>query len=140
MMLFVKEAEHHVSVPSSFSEALTAYLNRCVQQPGDGPDREYGFVLLSLLRDFISHLKCHDASFKGNNPPGRVTAAALPDDIITSGVFLPGEVWWNPEKMDTNTCCYLSLTCRLFSVLISGAGGGSAASSFRDLMKVLIQV
>uniref|UniRef100_A0A7N8YDN3 HEAT repeat-containing protein 1 n=1 Tax=Mastacembelus armatus TaxID=205130 RepID=A0A7N8YDN3_9TELE len=50
------------------------------------------------------------------------------------------EVWWNPEKLDTNTCCYLGLICRLFSVIMSGAGDGPAASSFRDLMKLLIQV
>ncbi|XP_041818040.1 HEAT repeat-containing protein 1 isoform X2 [Chelmon rostratus] len=110
-----QEAERHVAAPSSFSEALTLYLSRCEQQPDSRPDREYGFVLMSLLRDFISSLRCHDASFKG-------------------------EVWWNPEKLDTNTCCYLGLTCRLFSVIISGAGEGPSASSFRDLMKLLIQV
>uniref|UniRef100_A0A8P4KTT5 HEAT repeat-containing protein 1 n=1 Tax=Dicentrarchus labrax TaxID=13489 RepID=A0A8P4KTT5_DICLA len=55
-------------------------------------------------------------------------------------VSLPGEVWWNPEKLDTNTCCYLGLLCRLFSVTISGAGEGPAAGIFRDLMKLLIQV
>lgn len=55
-------------------------------------------------------------------------------------VILTGEVWWNPEKLDTNTCCYLGLICRLFSVIISGAGEGPAAGSFRDLMKLLIQV
>ncbi|XP_070782715.1 HEAT repeat-containing protein 1 [Enoplosus armatus] len=72
-------------------------------------------VSVSLLRDFISSLRCHDASFKG-------------------------AVWWNPERMDTNTCCYLGLTCRLFRVVVSGAGEGPAAGSFRDLMKLLIQV
>ncbi|XP_044034092.1 HEAT repeat-containing protein 1 isoform X1 [Siniperca chuatsi] len=72
-------------------------------------------VIVSLLRDFISSLRCHDASFKG-------------------------DVWWNPEKLDTNTCCYLGLTCRLFGVIVSGAGEGPAAGSFRDLMKLLIQV
>ncbi|KAI3365131.1 hypothetical protein L3Q82_010114, partial [Scortum barcoo] len=107
--------ENVVSVPSSFSEALTLYLSRCEQQPGDRLDRQYSFVLMSLLRDFISCLRCHDASFKG-------------------------EVWWNPEKLDTNTCCYLGLTCRLFSIIISGAGEGPAAGSFRDLMKLLVQV
>ncbi|XP_051250661.1 HEAT repeat-containing protein 1 isoform X2 [Dicentrarchus labrax] len=110
-----QEAESHGRVPSSFSEALTAYLSRCVQQPGDRLDREYGFALMCLLRDFISSLRCHDTSFKG-------------------------EVWWNPEKLDTNTCCYLGLLCRLFSVTISGAGEGPAAGIFRDLMKLLIQV
>ncbi|XP_075934426.1 HEAT repeat-containing protein 1 isoform X1 [Anarhichas minor] len=101
--------------PSSFSEAMTLYLSRCGQQPGERLDREFSFVLISLLGDFISSLRCHDTSFKG-------------------------DVWWNPEKLDTNTCCYLGLTCRLFSVIISGAGEGPAAGSFRDLMKLLIQV
>lgn len=137
---FVQGAGLSSSVPSSYSEALTAYLSRCAQQSGDGPKREYTFVLLSLLRDFISHLRCHDTSFKGKNSPEGKTAVGSPDDIITSAVLLPGEVWWNPEKLDTNTCCYLSLTCRLFSVLISGAGEGPAASSFREFMKLLIQV
>ncbi|GLD57810.1 HEAT repeat-containing protein 1 [Lates japonicus] len=110
-----QEAECHMTVPSSFPEALTLYLSTCGQQPGERLDREYSFVLISLLRDFISSLRCHDASFKG-------------------------EVWWNPEKMDTNTCCYLGLISRLFSVVISGAGDGPAAGSFRELMKLLIQV
>ncbi|XP_026170562.1 HEAT repeat-containing protein 1 isoform X2 [Mastacembelus armatus] len=110
-----QEAERPVVVPSSFSEALTLYLSRCEQQPGEQLHREYSFVLISLLKDFISCLQCHDSSFKA-------------------------EVWWNPEKLDTNTCCYLGLICRLFSVIMSGAGDGPAASSFRDLMKLLIQV
>ncbi|XP_071318828.1 HEAT repeat-containing protein 1 isoform X2 [Trachinotus anak] len=110
-----QEAERPVSVPTSFSEALTLYLSRCGQQPGERVDREYGFVLISLLRDFISALRCHDASFKA-------------------------EVWWNPEKLDTNTCCYLGLICRLFSVIISSAGDGPMAGSFRELMKLLVQV
>lgn len=137
---FVQGAGHSSSIPSSFSEALTAYLSRCAQQSGDGLNREYTFVLLSLFGDFISCLRCHDASFKGKNDPEGDTAVGSPDDLITSSVLLQGEVWWNPERLDTNTCCYLSLTCRLFSVIISGAGGGAAASIFRDFMKLLIQV
>ncbi|XP_056286463.1 HEAT repeat-containing protein 1 [Pseudoliparis swirei] len=101
--------------PSSFSGALALYLSRCGQQPGERLDTEFSFVLIALLRDFIGSLRCHDASFKG-------------------------DVWWNPEKMDTNTCCYLGLTCRLFSVIIRGAGEGPASGSFRDLMKLLIKV
>uniref|UniRef100_A0A8C9X9E9 HEAT repeat-containing protein 1 n=1 Tax=Sander lucioperca TaxID=283035 RepID=A0A8C9X9E9_SANLU len=50
------------------------------------------------------------------------------------------DAWWNPEKLDTNTCCYLGLTCRLFSLIMSGAAEGPVAASFRDLMKLLIQV
>ncbi|XP_059180177.1 HEAT repeat-containing protein 1 isoform X2 [Centropristis striata] len=111
-----QEAERSVTVmPSSFSEALAVFLSGCEQQPGRRLDREFSFVLISLLRDFVSSLQCPDASFRG-------------------------EVWWNPEKLDTNTCCYLGLTCRLFSVIMSGAGEGLAAGSFRDLMKLLIQV
>ncbi|XP_069374153.1 HEAT repeat-containing protein 1 isoform X2 [Paralichthys olivaceus] len=111
----VQKVGRPVSVPSLFSEALTLYLSRCEQQPGERLVAEFGFVLFSLLRDFTSTLKCDDASFKG-------------------------EVWWNPEKMDTNTCCYLGLICRLFSVVISGAGDGPTARSFREMMKLLVQV
>uniref|UniRef100_A0A673BB61 HEAT repeat-containing protein 1 n=1 Tax=Sphaeramia orbicularis TaxID=375764 RepID=A0A673BB61_9TELE len=48
--------------------------------------------------------------------------------------------WWNPEKLDANTCCYLNLLCRLFAVIMGGAGEGPASGGFRDLMKVLVQV
>ncbi|XP_029695501.1 HEAT repeat-containing protein 1 [Takifugu rubripes] len=105
-----QEAEPNLSCPQSFSAALTAYLSRC-----DGQDRYFGFTLLSLLRDFIAALRCHDMSFKD-------------------------EVWWNPEKLDSHTCCYLSLTCRLFSITINGGMEGPAASTFRALMKLLIKV
>uniref|UniRef100_A0A667YWZ9 HEAT repeat-containing protein 1 n=1 Tax=Myripristis murdjan TaxID=586833 RepID=A0A667YWZ9_9TELE len=55
--------------------------------------------------------------------------------------FVPsGEVWWNPEKLDTNTCCYLALICRLFHVVVNGAGQGASAGSFRELMRLLLQV
>ncbi|CAK6982589.1 HEAT repeat-containing protein 1 [Scomber scombrus] len=110
-----QEAERPAAAPASFSEALTLYLNRCEQQPGERLDPQFSFVLLSLLRDFISSLRCHDASFKE-------------------------EVWWNPERLDTNTCCYLGLICRLFSVVISGAADGPTAGSFRELMRTLVQV
>ncbi|XP_078136067.1 HEAT repeat-containing protein 1 [Sander vitreus] len=102
-----QEVERCGSAPSTFSEALTLFLQQ--------PDRTFSSVLVSLLRDFICSLRCHDASFRG-------------------------EAWWNPEKLDTNTCCYLGLTCRLFSLIMSGAAEGPAATSFRDLMKLLIQV
>lgn len=64
-----QEAERPVSVPTSFSEAAALYLSRCAQ--GQQPDSEYGFVLVALLRDFISCLKCHDASFKGKTSQSR---------------------------------------------------------------------
>uniref|UniRef100_UPI003AB09606 HEAT repeat-containing protein 1 n=1 Tax=Centroberyx gerrardi TaxID=166262 RepID=UPI003AB09606 len=110
-----QDAEGRVVAPASFSEALTLYLHTAGGKPGERPDREYSLALISLLRGFISSLKCHDTSFKG-------------------------EVWWNPEKLDTNTCCYLGLICRLFHVIINGASQGATASSFRELMKLLFQV
>ncbi|XP_035853129.1 HEAT repeat-containing protein 1 isoform X1 [Sander lucioperca] len=91
--------------------SFSAALAQFLQQP----DRTFSGVLISLLGDFICSLRCHDNSFKG-------------------------EAWWNPEKLDTNTCCYLGLTCRLFSLIMSGAAEGPVAASFRDLMKLLIQV
>ncbi|XP_021180452.2 HEAT repeat-containing protein 1 isoform X1 [Fundulus heteroclitus] len=104
-----------VSVPASSSEALGLYLDRREQQPGERLDQEFSSVLLALLRDFVVSLGCHDASFK--------------DDA-----------WWNPEKMDNTTCCYLGLICRLFSITISGGAEGPVALSCRELMKLLCQV
>uniref|UniRef100_A0A8C7D4I0 HEAT repeat-containing protein 1 n=1 Tax=Oncorhynchus kisutch TaxID=8019 RepID=A0A8C7D4I0_ONCKI len=97
----------------SFSVGLGEYLQRL--RAGQSMDTEYAVLLVSLLRGLISNLKCHDTSFKG-------------------------ETWWNPEKLDTNTCCYLRLLCRLFDVLITGAGQGHMAASFKALMKLLFQV
>lgn len=94
---------------------------------------------MSLLRDFISSLRCHDASFKGKNLVLQARQFTR-GDTQHAVLSLPGDVWWNPEKLDTNTCCYLGLTCRLFSVVIGGAGEGPAAGGFRELMKLLIQV
>ncbi|XP_067286406.1 HEAT repeat-containing protein 1 [Pseudorasbora parva] len=82
---------------------------------GLNAEREQGRLMLSFLRLFIDALKCPDSTFKD-------------------------EAWWNPEKMDTNTCCYLHLMCRLFDVVISGASQGPLAPGFRSLMQPLIQV
>ncbi|XP_028287492.1 HEAT repeat-containing protein 1 isoform X2 [Parambassis ranga] len=111
----ILDADHLVAEPSSLSEGLTLYLSKCGQNPGKRLDGEFNVTLISLLRGFICSLRCHDASFKG-------------------------EVWWNPEKLDANTCCYLGILCRLFSVIITGAAAGPMARSFRDLMKLLVQV
>ncbi|XP_019730064.1 HEAT repeat-containing protein 1 isoform X2 [Hippocampus comes] len=102
-------------VPASFSEALSLYLSKYEQQPDGRHEREYNQMMISLLRDFISSLRCCDNAFKA-------------------------AVWWNPEKLDTNTCCYLGLISRLFAVVISGAGEGPTAGSFRELMKLLVKV
>ncbi|XP_015224793.1 PREDICTED: HEAT repeat-containing protein 1-like, partial [Cyprinodon variegatus] len=109
------EAEFPLQVPPSFSEALVVYLSRCEQQPSERLDQGFSSVLITLLRDFISSLRCPDTSFKD-------------------------QAWWNPEKMDTNTCCYLGLICRLFGVLISSAAESPFAFSCRELMKLLFRV
>ncbi|KAJ3608034.1 hypothetical protein NHX12_025084 [Muraenolepis orangiensis] len=98
--------------PTSFSEYLVVYLEK--GKEGKGGSRAYLQVLISLLRGFISSLKCPDPSFRG-------------------------DVWWNPEKLDTSTCCYLHLLCRLFCVTISGASRGPREWRYRDLMKLLFE-
>ncbi|XP_061612470.1 HEAT repeat-containing protein 1 [Phyllopteryx taeniolatus] len=103
------------AIPASFSEALTSYLSSREQHPAGRHEREYGLVMIWLLRDFITSLRCHDDAFKA-------------------------AVWWNPEKLDTNTCCYLGLISRLFAVVISGAGEGPTAGCFRELTKLLVKV
>ncbi|KAM9831259.1 HEAT repeat-containing protein 1 [Neosynchiropus ocellatus] len=96
-----------------FCEALGNYLKRC--QSVDGSEPEFTFVLISLLGNFVSALRCSDPAFRG-------------------------EPWWNPEKLDTNTCCYLGLICQLFTLLVGGAGEGPKSGSFRQLLKLLVQV
>lgn len=67
---------------------------------------------------------------------------------VINGVFLgflffinlAAGVWWNPEKLDNNTCGYLSLMLQISSLLIRGASEGPNAAACRDLMKLLIQV
>lgn len=60
LFVLFQETEPNVSIPQSFSAALTAYLSRC-----DSQDTYFGFTLLSLLEDFIAALRCHDTSFRG---------------------------------------------------------------------------
>ncbi|KAF7648691.1 hypothetical protein LDENG_00153150 [Lucifuga dentata] len=110
-----QDIDGQVSGPASFSEALAHFLLRAEQHPGEKLQVEFSHVLMLLLRDFVCYLKCHDSSFKG-------------------------EVWWNPEKLDTNTCCYLGLICRLFCVCVSRAGPGPLSRRFRDTVKLLVQV
>ncbi|XP_077481923.1 HEAT repeat-containing protein 1 [Stigmatopora argus] len=101
--------------PTSFSEAMNSYLSKYNQEPTGKHERQYGQVLIWFLRDFITSLRCFDNSFKA-------------------------AVWWNPERLDINTCCYLGLLSRLFAIVIDGADEGPAATSFRALMKLLVKV
>lgn len=101
--------------PTSFSDWLAFYLLRCEQSPGSGLDSEFSVVLVSVLAQFISELKCPDQNFKG-------------------------DLWWNPERLDGNTCCYLSLLCQVFSLLMGGASHGPITGHYRELIKLLVKV
>uniref|UniRef100_A0A671PYX9 HEAT repeat-containing protein 1 n=1 Tax=Sinocyclocheilus anshuiensis TaxID=1608454 RepID=A0A671PYX9_9TELE len=61
-------------------------------------------------------------------PSVRNMAVDYLKEILTSEhltrLCFSDEPWWNPEKMDANTCCYLHLMFRLFDVVISGASQG----------------
>ncbi|XP_061667288.1 HEAT repeat-containing protein 1 isoform X2 [Syngnathoides biaculeatus] len=103
------------AVPATFSKALTSYLISREQHPSEQGEREYGLVMIWLLRDFITSLRCHDAAFKA-------------------------AVWWNPEKLDANACCYLGLLSRLFAIGVGGAGEGPTAGCFQELTKLLVEV
>uniref|UniRef100_A0A8C2FHI7 HEAT repeat-containing protein 1 n=1 Tax=Cyprinus carpio TaxID=7962 RepID=A0A8C2FHI7_CYPCA len=61
-------------------------------------------------------------------------------NLILTRLCFSDEPWWNPEKMDANTCCYVHLLCRLFDVVISGASQGPLALCFKSLMQPLLQV
>ncbi|XP_024117299.1 HEAT repeat-containing protein 1 isoform X1 [Oryzias melastigma] len=98
--------------PASDPLSFSEAVTLCLSSCGR---QENEALLVALLRDFVFALKCPDVS-------------------------LSGEVWWNPEKFDANTCCYLGLICRLFTIIISGAAEGRRAGSFRELMKLLIEV
>ncbi|XP_028332618.1 HEAT repeat-containing protein 1 [Gouania willdenowi] len=103
--------EHHTGQVCVGSASFPEALTLYLSRCDDG---HFSSVLMFLLRDFISALSCDHAPFKG-------------------------EQWWNLEKMDSNSCCYLVLLSRLFSVLMVHSQGPTANHS-RDLMKLLVQV
>ncbi|KAI1886943.1 hypothetical protein AGOR_G00200970 [Albula goreensis] len=94
------------------SDWLGEYLHQL--RLGDSGAREHAVLLILLLKLYIVHLKCPESPLKG-------------------------QIWWNPEKLDTVTCCYLRLLCQLFEVIINGASQGPLALSFRALMHLLFQ-
>ncbi|XP_062859270.1 HEAT repeat-containing protein 1 [Trichomycterus rosablanca] len=100
------------SSPPMF-QLLADFLHKL--RTGQDAGREHGFLLLCLLRNFISSLKWPESTFRG-------------------------EIWWNPEKLDTSTCCYLQLLCNLFDMVVSGASQGPLAPSFKALLQPLLQV
>ncbi|XP_066521731.1 HEAT repeat-containing protein 1 [Hoplias malabaricus] len=107
------EGQSSVPVILPVYEVLGAFLSRL--NAGEKAEREHGLLLLSLLRLFITALKCPESSFRDDR-------------------------WWSPEKLDTSTCCYLQLLCCVFDVVVTGAGQGPLASCFRTLMQLLLQV
>lgn len=80
LLLLFQEAEPNVSIPQSYSAALTAYLSRCESQ-----GTYFGFTLLSLLGDFITALRCHDTSFRGK----KIKHTLHPDHVTG----LPNDTW-----------------------------------------------
>uniref|UniRef100_A0A8C8GVG6 HEAT repeat-containing protein 1 n=1 Tax=Oncorhynchus tshawytscha TaxID=74940 RepID=A0A8C8GVG6_ONCTS len=110
-------------------------LERCSQPDFIGLANQH---LISTLTKNLSNM---DPFSKRNAVSGLVNIWKEADGLLASCLCcLSGETWWNPEKLDTNTCCYLRLLCRLFDVLITGAGQGHMAASFKALMKLLFQV
>ncbi|KAM9462286.1 HEAT repeat-containing protein 1 [Clarias gariepinus] len=107
----VYDAQDNTSLP--MYEVLAGFMLKL--HSGQNSEQEYSLLLLSLLRYFINNLKCPESTFKG-------------------------ELWWNPEKLDMNTCCYLQVLCHLFDTVVSGASQGPLASSFRALLHTLLQV
>ncbi|KAJ8404760.1 hypothetical protein AAFF_G00331470 [Aldrovandia affinis] len=95
------------------ADQLGEYLHQL--RLGQSGAKERSELLVLLLRLYIIHLKCPVSPFKG-------------------------QTWWNPEKLDTVTCCYLRLLCQLFKVLITGASQGPLTFHFRALVQLLFQV
>ncbi|KAF5893881.1 HEAT repeat-containing protein 1, partial [Clarias magur] len=107
----VYDAQDETSLP--MYEVLAGFMLKL--HSGQNSEQECSLLLLSLLSYFINNLKCPESTFKG-------------------------ELWWNPEKLDMNTCCYLQVLCRLFDMVVSGASQGPLASCFRALLHTLLQV
>ncbi|KAF7704986.1 hypothetical protein HF521_020272 [Silurus meridionalis] len=99
--------------PQAMYEVLADFLLE--MHTGENTEKKYSLLVLSLLQHFINNLKCPEATFKD-------------------------ELWWNPEKLDMNTCCYLQLLCHLFDTAVSGASQGPLTFSFRALLHSLFEV
>lgn len=107
---------HHINVgpcpPVFVWRNLDKYLSK-LHRDQEG-EMEQTQLLVSLLWQFICNLKSPQSGFKG-------------------------ETWWNPERLDTSTCCYLRLLCRLFDLVIKGASHERLAPAFRPLLSLFFQ-
>uniref|UniRef100_A0AAV2LAY3 HEAT repeat-containing protein 1 n=1 Tax=Knipowitschia caucasica TaxID=637954 RepID=A0AAV2LAY3_KNICA len=74
-----------------------------------------GLVLVSVLWHFIQDLQSPDQSFKG-------------------------ELWWNPERLDNNSCCYLHLLAQMCGLLGGGASHGPITAQYRQLLRLFFKV
>lgn len=75
----------------------------------------FKLVLVSVLSHFIQELQSPDQDFKA-------------------------EDWWNPELMDSNTCCYLQLLAQVYSLLMSGASDSPMIAQYRQLVRLFLKV
>ncbi|KAL4640133.1 HEAT repeat-containing protein 1 [Arapaima gigas] len=105
--------ERLCDTPFPPSSHLEGYLHQL--SAGAKAEEELGFLMQLLLRAYILSLNCANSSLKG-------------------------DTWWNPEKLDNTTCCYLRLLIRLFEITITGASQGPLAPQFRALIQLLFQV
>uniref|UniRef100_A0A673YEQ4 HEAT repeat-containing protein 1 n=1 Tax=Salmo trutta TaxID=8032 RepID=A0A673YEQ4_SALTR len=142
-------------VTSALPDSPDLQLATCVAQSSiiSQHNLTQGWAYGKRIRKWF-HNKCIFHFFVFEDTCKRFTENAMEGTLVNRGIiytlkrkeadktacFLSGETWWNPEKLDTNTCCYLRLLCRLFDVIITGAGQGHMAASFRALMKLLFQV
>ncbi|XP_063299718.1 HEAT repeat-containing protein 1 [Pelobates fuscus] len=94
-------------------QLLSEYIEKL--NAGHSTLKEEAVLHMVLLRSFIRSLRCPDS-------------------------FSKGEVWWNPETMDSPSKIYLQILIGLFEVIIWGASEGPYAINFRALMGCLFQV
>ncbi|KAJ0060565.1 hypothetical protein NL108_016020, partial [Boleophthalmus pectinirostris] len=107
-------SQEPVSVPALGPTPLFSDWLALYLRGSDG-QLEFSLVLVSVLAQFIQELKSPDQVFKE-------------------------EEWWNPERLDTNTCCYLQLLAQVFSLLMGGASDGPITAQYRPLLKLLLKV
>ncbi|XP_063774132.1 HEAT repeat-containing protein 1 [Pseudophryne corroboree] len=93
------------------SIVLTKYIEKL--NAGQGADAEEAVLLMLCLKIFINNLQRPESFPKGN-------------------------VWWNPETMESVSRNYLQICIGLFDVTVLGASEGEHTINFRALLSFLI--